>query len=70
MTDGFITYTMGTGGTWIAWVTRTKPPKGATGRELMESAGPVYFAIGPTADAALTRLRAEHSLDLASWSLS
>jgi hypothetical protein len=59
--EGYVTYTMGTGGTWIAWHTLTEPPKGATGRDLMNCPGPVSFAVGPTADAALARLRAELS---------
>jgi hypothetical protein len=64
MTEGFITFTTGTGGTWIAWHTRTRPPQNATGRDMMACEGPVCFAVGPTADDALARLRAEHSIHL------
>ena len=60
MTEGYITYTTGTGGTWIAWHTGTKPPENATGRDVMACPGPVRLAIGPTAEVALARLRAEH----------
>lgn len=59
MTEGYITFTTSTGGTWIAWHTRTKPPENATGRDLMSGPEPVSFAIGRTADDALARLRAE-----------
>lgn len=62
MADGYITYTTGSGGTWIAWHTQTRPPENARGRDLLECAGPVRFAIGPTPEAALARLRAEHDL--------
>ena len=62
MTDGYLTFTTGSGGTWIAWHTPTKPPANATGRDLMASPGPVRFAVGRTAEDALARLRAEHSV--------
>ena len=70
MTEGYITYTTGTGGTWIAWHTQTKPPENATGRDMMGCPGPVCFAIGPTAEAALAKLREEHSIPAAPWSLT
>lgn len=60
MTDGYITYTTGPGGTWIAWHTESRPPEAATGRDLMACPGLVCFAVGPTAEAALAKLRAEH----------
>lgn len=62
MTEGYITYTTGAGGTWIAWHTESRPPENATGRDLMACAGAVCFAVGPTADDALARLRAEHAI--------
>lgn len=61
MDEGYITYTTGSGGTWIAWHTRTKPPENATGRDMVGCPGPVTFAVGRTADEALARLRAELS---------
>jgi len=62
MTEGYITFTTSAGGTWIAWYTRTKPPENPTGRDMMACPGPVCFAIGPSADAALAKLRAEHAI--------
>jgi hypothetical protein len=70
MTEGYITYTTGSGGTWIAWYTRTRPPENATGRDMMGSPEPVWFAIGPTADLALAKLRQEHSIDALPGSLA
>ena len=64
MTEGYITFTTGSGGTWIAWHTGTKPPANATGRDMMACPGPVCFAVGATADDALAKLRAEHSIDV------
>jgi hypothetical protein len=58
--EGYITYTTGSGGTWVAWHTQEKPPANATGRDMMNAPGPVSFAIGPTCEVALTRLRADH----------
>jgi hypothetical protein len=62
MMEGFISYTTGSGGTWIAWHTPTEPPANATGRDMMAGTGPVHFAIGATADDALAKLRADHPL--------
>jgi hypothetical protein len=62
--EGYITFTMGSGGSWIAWHTEAKPPKGATGRDLMSSPGTVRFAVGPDSDSALAKLKAEISSDL------
>lgn len=59
--DGYITYTVGAGGTWIAWHTETRPAKNATARELAAGPGPVHFAIGPTAEAAFAKLKADLS---------
>jgi hypothetical protein len=59
MTDGYITYTRGATGGWIAWHTTTQPPTNATGRDIAASTGPVHFAVGATAEDALVRLRAE-----------
>jgi hypothetical protein len=59
--DGYITYTVGAGGTWIAWHTETRPAKNATGRELAACPGAVHFAIGPTAEAAFAKLQADFS---------
>lgn len=63
MTEGYITFTTGVGGTWIAWYTRTPPPRNATGRDMVACSGPVCFAIGPTSDDALARLCEEHAID-------
>lgn len=57
--NGYITYTMGAGGTWIAWHTEEKPPENATGRDLAALPGQVHFAIGATADDALAKLHAD-----------
>ena len=65
MTEGYISFTTGTGGTWIAWHTGTKPPEIATGRDMMDLPGPVSFAIGATSEAALAKLRAEMRADAA-----
>lgn len=70
MTEGYITYTTGTGGTWIAWHTETKPPANATGRDMMACPGIVRLAVGATAEDALARLRAEHPIDAARGSLA
>lgn len=70
MTEGYITYTTGSGGVWIAWYTEAKPPKNATGRDMMDCPGLVYFAVGPTADDALAKLRKEHSIHTAHGSLT
>lgn len=59
--EGYITFTTGTGGTWIAWHTLTKPPENATGRDMVGCPGPVNFAVGPSSEEALARLRAELS---------
>lgn len=59
MTEGYITYTMGAGGSWIAWHTLTKPPEHPTGRDMMGCPGPVRLAVGPTSEAALAKLQAE-----------
>jgi hypothetical protein len=64
MIDGYITYTQGSGGTWIAWHTQTEPPESGTGRDVMSCPGPINFAIGPTSEAALTKLRADLSIEL------
>ena len=63
MTEGYITFTTGTGGTWIAWHTGTRPPENATGRDMMDCPGPVSFAIGATSEDALAKLRAEMQVD-------
>ena len=57
--NGFISYSMGAGGTWIAWHTEAKPGANATGRDLAASPGEVHFAIGPTPEAALEKLQAD-----------
>lgn len=57
--EGYITYTVGASGGWIAWHTHAPPPANATGRDLLGCEGPVRFAVGPTAEEALVRLRAE-----------
>jgi hypothetical protein len=61
MTDGYITYTTGTGGTWIAWLTEVDPPANATGRDLVSCPGLVRFAIGATPEVALSNLRAQQA---------
>ena len=57
--DGHITYTVGAGGTWIAWRTERKPAANATGRDLAACPGAVHFAIGATAEAAFAALQAD-----------
>ena len=61
--QGYITYTSGAGGTWIAWHTGTRPPENATGRDMMDCPGPVSFAIGATSEDALARLTADLRTD-------
>ena len=64
--DGFVSYTVGAGGSWIAWLTETKPAANATARDLASSPGRVQFAIGATGEAALARLEMEVQADLLS----
>lgn len=59
--DGYINYTLGAGGRWIAWHTETKPAKNATGRDLAASPGAVQFAIGTSPEAAFAKLQLEMS---------
>jgi hypothetical protein len=63
--EGSLTCTRGTGETWIAGHTRSRPPGGATGGDLMSCPGPVGFAVGPTSEVALAELRAELMIHLA-----
>ena len=59
--DGYISYTLGSGGSWIAWHTESKPTENATGRDLAASPGAVQFAIGPSPEAAFEKLKSELS---------
>ena len=57
--NGYISYTVGSGGSWIAWHTESKPTENATGRDLAASPGAVQFAIGASPEAAFAKLQLE-----------
>jgi hypothetical protein len=58
-TTGYVSYTEGRSGGWIAWLTETQPPCHTSTASMLGYPGEVHFGIGRTKVDALANLEAD-----------